>query len=138
MSSAFLPNAKPKSHFCLVMSLDVVLGNNSRCKGKFFLLVLMITFSQHIASSHILTSAYMDMSLPTCMRILSYTLMNDLCPTYGVYYGDYSSEEANMPPFPKEVTIKKWEQRRNSNKKMLYNTVFPNRLVVSVLKLSNG
>ncbi|XP_035445428.2 uncharacterized protein LOC118272835 [Spodoptera frugiperda] len=80
-------------------------------QAKFFLLVLMIAFSHHIASSHILTSAYMDMSLPTCMRILSYTLMNDLCPTYGVYYADYSSDEVNMPSMPREVTLKKWEQR---------------------------
>lgn len=58
-------------------------------QGKYFFLVLMITYSQHIASSHILTSSYMDMSLPSCMRLLTYRVINDLCPTYA--YVDYSS-----------------------------------------------
>uniref|UniRef100_A0A2A4JLV0 Insulin-like domain-containing protein n=1 Tax=Heliothis virescens TaxID=7102 RepID=A0A2A4JLV0_HELVI len=87
----------------------------NKMQGKYVLVALMISFNHHIASSHILTSAYMDMSLPTCMRILTYTVMNDLCPTYGAY-GDYSSE-VNVQPIPKELTMRQWEHRENVIKK---------------------
>ncbi|CAH0584126.1 unnamed protein product [Chrysodeixis includens] len=79
-------------------------------QGKYFFLVLMITYSQHIASSHILTSSYMDMSLPSCMRLLTYRVINDLCPTYA--YVDYSSEEFNGPPMiPREMAERKLQRR---------------------------
>ncbi|CAB3259679.1 unnamed protein product [Arctia plantaginis] len=64
---------------------------------KYFLLVLMVVYSQKIASSHILTSAYLDMSLPACKRLLTFAVMNDLCPTYGDYSSDY------MPPMALEL-----------------------------------
>lgn len=62
-------------------------SGKAKMQIKYFLLVLMVAYSQKIATSHILTSTYLDMSLPACKRLLTFAVMNDLCPTYG----DYSS-----------------------------------------------
>ncbi|XP_075978926.1 uncharacterized protein LOC142978382 [Anticarsia gemmatalis] len=85
-------------------------------QGKYFLLVLVVTYSQHIASSHILTSSYVDMSLPACKKLLTYAVMNDLCPTYGDYSSD-SSEQGYLPPIAQELALIQQEYKDNIIKK---------------------
>ncbi|KAJ8713345.1 hypothetical protein PYW07_013715 [Mythimna separata] len=77
---------------------------------KYFLLItLVLTLSEHMASCHILTSTNSDVSMLTCMKMLTYAVADVLCPRYG----DYSSEEVFVPSVPREMMAEKWAQRES-------------------------